>query len=56
MGECEIKKEIRQIINSCNIDHEKAINSIARAIKIRHKELNRQYLTCLTKNILKEIH
>lgn len=56
MGECEIKMEIRKIIHGCGSANENAINSIARAMKMRHQELDRQYVKYLIKNILKEIN
>ncbi len=54
MSECEIKMEIRQIVNGCSMANEKAIYSIVRIIKMRHNELDKQYVANLAKNIIKE--
>ncbi|MCI0500957.1 MAG: hypothetical protein L0Y61_04335 [Epsilonproteobacteria bacterium] len=54
MSECQIKLEIRQMINGCSITDEKAACSIARIMKMRHRELDKHYVANLTKNIIKE--
>ncbi len=54
MSECEIKMEIRQMVNGYTRANEKAIYSIARIIKMRHMKLDKQYIVNLTKNIIKE--
>lgn len=54
MSECEIKMEIRHIVNGYEHISTKACKSIAKAIKLRHRDLDRTYVEMLTKNIIQE--
>jgi|GEM_PF-1481889 hypothetical protein len=54
MSECDLRREIRQMIKNNNNINEKSICSIVKILKMRHMDLDDKHASGVADHIIKE--